>query len=170
MKKRYNIALRPINQVHQFIEFARNFAFLADSYLLGKKSFPHLTLCQFFVEEMDLARIWRQVNDALDSRLIFLSFSRYSFITAKSYYWVSLIPDYCDVLFKMHYAVANIIRDPINRSFEQYDPHITLINTKAEDYEEKVKQNIPVPPLLADTFILSLGKSDDVGQFVEVIQ
>lgn len=167
MKKRYNIALVPVDHSQQLIDLSKNFISLANNYLLGEKSLPHLTLCQFFANEVELVSIWEQVSNILDPHVIDLVFTQFSFVSADNYYWVSLRPDSCNELVKMHYTVASVIKNPINRSYEQYDPHITLFNTKDENYEEKVKQIIHAPPTFTDAFVPLLGESDDVGQLLE---
>ncbi|HLB41592.1 MAG TPA: 2'-5' RNA ligase family protein [Gammaproteobacteria bacterium] len=165
--KKYNIALIPINEGKSIIQCAKNFSSIAGQYLLGEKSLPHVTLYQFMVDESDIDNIWEKVFQSLEQHSIYLTFEKFSCITFDEHvFWASLLPNHCDNLIKMHSSVSNTINKPIKSN---YDPHMTLINTKNKEYENLVnefsKSYIPIQ----DTFVLSLGESDDIGQFTKLL-
>jgi 2'-5' RNA ligase len=169
MKMRYNLALIPITQRDRITQLSQQLSTIANNYLLGKNSLPHVTLCQFLAEQSDLPLIWEEINDSVKSTSIPLVFKQVSCLMIHDFFWVSLLPDSSDALLQMHYSVATIIKTPLNQSFEHYDPHMTLINTKEKSYVRIVNQLLGPPIFIADTFTLSLGKSDDIGQLTEVI-
>lgn len=167
MKTKYNIALVPTSKAIEFVKLSKEFSHIADNYILGDRSLPHVTLYHFEADESDIDDVWRRVCKVWDGKLIELLFLDFSCITFDNkMYWVSLLPNNCDILHKFHAEIADAIKLPIKQSF---DPHLTLINTKNKDYEKEVdrlsKSYIPIE----DTFILSIGKSDVVGQLTEVM-
>jgi 2'-5' RNA ligase len=172
MPKKYNIALMPMSEGEKFIKLSQNYSHLADTYLLGEKSLPHLTLCQFFAEESEVDQIWIDICKALDEGSIRLSFNKLVSTTMDGYDWVALLPDINLDLIKMHYKAASIIKSPINWSFENYDPHITLINAK-KNHEGKLevemrKMSGSIKPI-KDSFHVVLGECDKFGQFTKLI-
>lgn len=50
MPKKYNLALIPVSKGVEAVRFAKKFAGLADKYLLGDNSLPHVTIYQFEYE------------------------------------------------------------------------------------------------------------------------
>jgi len=44
MKKKYNLALIPISKSDEVMALAKKFSTIADRYLPGDSSFPHITL------------------------------------------------------------------------------------------------------------------------------
>jgi 2'-5' RNA ligase len=169
VKSRYNIALIPSTKSDQVIHFAKNFSVMADTYLLGEKSLPHVTLCQFMAAEDELLSIWKVVCQSVEQQSIQLVFEKFSCMTGYNSFWVSLLPNHSDLLTNMHNVITNLVKDPIKKISDHYDPHMTLMNSKEVKYENAVKtfSNSYIP--IQDTFILALGKSDDFGQLVEVI-
>lgn len=169
-KKKYNIALLPVNRQKTLIQYAKIFANISDEYLLGNQSLPHLTLCQFLAELHEAIQIWKQVCNSLDKKTIDLYFKEISYISFDNeVFWVSLLPTKTDDLIKIHYEVAHIVKFPINKSFQKYDPHITLVNTKKHECSSYVKKLSETFTPFEDRFVLSMGKSDEIGQLVEVI-
>jgi 2'-5' RNA ligase len=169
MKSRYNIGLIPATESDQIIAFAKNFSTIADKYLLGEKSIPHVTICQFVAEESHLANIWEDVCKSLERLSVELTFEKFSCVTAGNSFWVSLLPDDCETLNVMQNTVKKLVKNPVKNTFDYYDPHMTLIDTKEEKYEDTVKKLSASYIPIKDTFVVSLGKSDDLGQLTEVI-
>jgi hypothetical protein len=62
MIKKYNLALIPTSKKDEITIFAKKLSYLADNYLIGEGSLPHVTLCQFNAEESDIRSIWEKVN------------------------------------------------------------------------------------------------------------
>jgi 2'-5' RNA ligase len=170
MKSRYNIALIPVTQGEQVVELSQKFKDIADQYLLGDSSLPHVTIHQFLAEEHEVEDIWIKTCDALNQKTIDLTFKEFSCITFNNaIFWVSLLPDHCDKLAEMNRIVADAIKNPASKSKSDYDPHMTLINTKNSEYKqiaEKVEKSYTP---ISDRFILSLGKSDDIGQYTKLL-
>jgi 2'-5' RNA ligase len=164
---KYNLALIPMTKADKVIELSRKFLTIADKYLLGKKSLPHVTLYQFEAEKEDIKAVWKHVCDVWEKKSIALEFKEFSCITFdENIYWISLLPDNRDTLYKMHNIIANIIKQPGRKKI---DPHMTLINTKNTTYKKKVDELSGLYTPIIDIFTLALGKSDDVGQFTKVI-
>lgn len=167
MKSRYNIALLPQTQSDAIINLSHLFANIADSYLLGEKSLPHVTLCQFEADEAELDLIWKSVCASLPNKSVRLTFNEFSCVTKQNFNWISLLPNEIDVLNKIHSKITSIIKTPVRNSIKEYDPHMTLINSQDPNYQRAI-ENISYSPLM-DTFVIALGKSDGVGQFTEVL-
>lgn len=81
MEKKYNLALMPILKSNEFIEVAQKFSGVSDKYLLGKNSFPHVTLYQFEAEEKEIDGIWQKVTDVWRQKPIDLELGEFSYIT-----------------------------------------------------------------------------------------
>lgn len=167
---KYNIALIPIRESDRVVDFVKeNFASIADKYQLGEKSFPHVTLCQFMAEESDLLTIWDEVCQSLKQQSVELEFTKFSSMTVGNSFWVSLLPHDSSALHDMYKTVSHLVKNPIKNALGYYDPHMTLINTKEEKFEEIVNQLAGSYTPIKDTFVVALGKSDDLGQLTEVI-
>src|SRR5439155_12908394 len=108
-----------------------------------------------------------KVTKAWEEKPIELEFKKFSCITFdNSTYWASLMPDKCEKLHEMHGLIARVIEQPTKKSF---DPHMTLMSTKNKEYEKVVNKFSSSYVPVSDNFVLSLGKSDDVGQLTEVL-
>jgi 2'-5' RNA ligase len=167
MKEKYNLALLPMTKSEDIINASQAFSNMADKYVLGEQSLPHLTLYQFKIEESETKHLWEVVCETWNEDPINLVLEKLSFITFdEDIYWVSLLPGNPTILRKMHEKISRIINHPAKESF---DPHVTLINTRNKDCKKEVdKFAIQYEPI-RDSFILKLGKRDDVGQFTEVV-
>lgn len=164
---KYNFALIPNTKSDEVIMFANKFSNISDKYLLGQCSLPHVTLYQFEIDECKVDYLWKLACKTLEEKTMNLEFDKFSCLTFDNkVYWVSLLPNDCEELHKMHAIIAEIINKPINKKF---DPHMTLINTKNKDYEREVERLLSSYTQIADQFTLSLGKSDDIGQLTEII-
>lgn len=163
----YNLALIPISKSDEVIKCANQFSKFADNYLLGKDSLPHITLYQFEADEKEIEDIWKRVKSNWKEKPIELEFKEFSCLSFDGViFWASLLPNHCEKLHEMHQLIAQVLDKPIKKNF---DPHMTLFNTKNKAYENDVdvikKSYIPI----SDTFVLSLGRSDDVGQLAKII-
>src|SRR6185312_16173512 len=108
MRKKYNLALIPVSKSNEVLVFATQLLHLADNYLLGEESLPHVTLYQFHAEENDIHSIWEKANQGWQYQPLNLVFNEFSCITFDNQiYWVSLLPDNRDILHKMHGYIAN---------------------------------------------------------------
>lgn len=165
MKSRYNIALLPCTMSESFIELASKFNFPADTYILGKKSVPHITLCQFEATFEQVEVYWKStqnINQPFEFTLDAFSFLTFNGTT----FWISLLPNKTSLLHNLHAQVSNILGLPINPN---YDPHLTLMNTQNPDNEKLSTSIVNNYQPVTDQFTICLGVSDAVGQFVETI-
>lgn len=170
MKRKYNIAFTPINHREKFIEIANQFAQFADEYLLGAKSNPHLTICQFLVDEKQIDKIWAETCDSLQKKTIDLTFKEFTYTTYKdNIYYISLIPENSVRLHEIHQLVASIVKEPLNLAYAEYDPHVTMINTHRTDCEKSIAEVASVSLPIQDNFVLTLGTCDAGGQMSEII-
>lgn len=164
---RYNLALIPVSQSKEIIGLVKKFSHLADKYLLDENSLPHVTLYQFEANKNEIDGLWQQISKIWKEYPIDLKFKEFSCLTFdNSTYWVSLLPDNCDKLHKMHLFIADAMNLSANKFF---DPHMTLISTKNSEYEKEVEKIWQSYVPILDSFILALGKSDDIGQFIEIV-
>lgn len=177
MIKKYNIAFVPTENSSQFIDYAIELSkrlFFA-TYLLGEKSLPHVSVCHFETEENNVESIWQEII-ALNLAPMKLIFDNQR---SKSYpghlkwggvSWVSLVSNHLDVLKSIHLKVAAIIKEPLNASFAQYDPHLTLFNCYNEAECLVFNQNPRLEKSMVDNFVIALGPLDDNGQLLEIIK
>ncbi len=167
MQEKYNIALVPTSKIEQNIQLSQNFSIIADQYLLSEKSLPHLTLYQFTENSDYINVIWKRMCDRIEQKEIYLTFKEFSCLTFDNeVFWTSLLPDKRIILSDMHKLVAEILNLPVKIN---YDPHMTLINTKNKDYEHFSMEQLKNYTVIEDTFMLSLGESDEIGQFIKML-
>ncbi len=163
----YNLALTPISNGDEAVKYAKKLSNLADKYLLGESSLPHITLCQFEANEVEVKDIWGRISEVWKEEPIELEFKEFSCITFDNViFWASLLPDKCNELHKLHKLITQVLNKPIKKHF---DPHMTLINTKNKGYEKEVTALKSIYQPITDKFILSLGCSDAVGQLTKII-
>ncbi len=79
------------------------------------------------------------------------------------------MPDHLDELTRIHLEVAAIIKKPLNASFKDYDPHLTLFNSCNEEACSVFNELPQVSPLLKEQFIVALGLIDRVGQITKIL-
>lgn len=164
----YNIALLLISQSQKIIKYSQNFSEIAHRYLLGKHALPHVTLCQFLAGRKKAIKFWEHAVTLLSTEPIQLTFGRPNSMTFDNKtFWISLHPEPSDVLVKMHLQVAEIVKKPRNRSYENYSPHITLANTRSKEYSSFLDKLLEIYTPFTDLFFIALGKSDFSGQFLE---
>lgn len=164
---KYNIALVPSEKSQEIIELARLFSSISDSYLLGPSSLPHVTLYQFSADAETLDRYISKIKASNIGRSLALRFDEFSCISFdRQIYWASLMPDKVAELNEMHECVADLIGQPVKPN---YDPHMTLMNTRQRDYESLVELVKCGYQPISDECILTIGESDAVGQYLRLI-
>ncbi len=163
--QKYNLALIPASCGNEVIRYANQFAWLADKYLLGVNSLPHVTLYQFEADKIE--DVWKKAKSVWKENSILLNFYKFSCVSFDNYiFWTSLLPDHGDELLRMHRLIAEVLGKPVKENFE---PHMTLFNTKNKDYEKEVNELKKSYQPIFDKFVLSLGKCDAIGQLTEII-
>lgn len=166
--KKYNLALTPISKSKVIIALAKKISVIADQYILGKHSHPHVTLYQFQAEEEKIEMLWKKVCSIWQQKTILLTFHNISYTTSDhEIFWTALLPDHEDELYKMHEVIATILQLPIKKTFS---PHMTLVNSKSKEYTNAVDSLLTdsYTPI-TDQFVLSLGISDQIGQLTKII-
>lgn len=169
MQFRYNLALTPRDKrkANSIIKLAQKFSTIADRYVLGNHSLPHVTLYQFDADENDILAIWKTALRSLEEKSFYLKFNEFSCLTFDNkLYWVSLLPHNSQLLHEMHVEVAALLGLPVKQKF---DPHMTLIRTVNQSYKIEVDKIAKMYTPISDWFDLSLGRSDDIGQFIELV-
>lgn len=162
----YNIALVPKKMSDKVVQCAQQFAEIADQYILGKQSLPHVTLCQFVIEPEFIEQIWQQANKLIPQQTIELTFNELSCITFDNQiFWTSLMPNHREWLTDLHEKTAKMLM----KAPKRYDPHMTLFNTRNKDYQRLVEAYKPNYTPICDEFTLALGKSDGIGQLTEIL-
>lgn len=174
---KYNIALVPHN-TQQFIDYAHHTPYAANknTYLIGKRSLPHITLCHFTNHPDNIEKIWQVVQaQQLDQttwnlQLGFIRSTCYPERHPKDGMWVSLIPNHIPELTALHLKIATIIEHPTNLAWDQYDPHLTLLNNKVDfSLCQSIALPTPIHPPFEDYFSIALGHSDVAGQLTELL-
>lgn len=172
----YNIAYIPQKNQDKFIQYARDLSKLASAgnYLLGECSIPHVSLCHFAMEACDINAAWGKACAIQypKIRLIFNTVTTNSRANHPKWghvSWTSLRPNHRKDLTDMHLAVASIIKTPLNASFLQYEPHLTLFNAFSDTACNLPNVEAAVVPPFEEDFVLALGLIDEVGQVVQVL-
>jgi hypothetical protein len=166
--KKYNIALLPIFKENEFIGLSQKIPVASAGYILGEFSIPHITICQFHGKESEIDNIWIDVDRAINDQAMVFEFTEISCMTFDNLnFWVSLIPDNVEQLNDMHAKVANLVK---TSTMNNYDPHLTLINTLDFNYKNKIKVLLDEYNSISDCFILSLGECDSLGQFTKILK
>lgn len=172
---KFNIALVPIkpHQAQFTNQATHGFSIKTAEYLLGENSLPHISLCHFEAEEMDIANIVEKVKELAIST-VHLTFSAQRSKTYPDHplwgkwSWVSLIPNKLEQLKALHLQIAQIVK-PLNASFNDYDPHMTLFNSYDKERCNKLNESTCLSPALMGAFEIILGRLDAVGQITETL-
>ena len=167
MNQRYNVALLPTTKSADFIRLAQRLYPLAADYKIGADSLPHITLCQFYASANEMELLWQQATTTLPNPYIEVTLQAISYTSGNDRDWIALLPKHIDDLTHLHRLIAVLVPNPLGKCFKNYDPHLTLINTQDENCKASVAKFST--PAITDKFILSLGLSDEVGQYKEVI-
>ena len=166
MKKKYNIAFTPLSEAEIFVQRAASFASIADTYHLGKKSLPHVTLRHFFADEADIEGLWKQACESLAPHRLILTFQQFNEYTNDGMlFWLSMLPDHRDTLEDMHRIVAKVVGAPADPN---YDSHLTLANTR-KPYKKLLQTGAAKIQPITAPFILTLGDCDKAGQMTQII-
>lgn len=169
MKIKVNLALLPSspNIVNGLINYANLHASLAEGYLLGERSLPHITIHQFMAHDVVIEDLIECIKKSRLPKTIELELNKFSCLSFDGHsHWTSLLPNHRDTLLSLHHGFAKLLSLPIKPN---YDPHLTLFRTLNPNYEQRVNETKKTYTAVTDTFRLALGKSDPLGQFTEVI-
>lgn len=168
MIKKFNIALLPLTKCIYFTSFSQKFSMHNIVYQLGPHSLPHVTLGQFYATEIQLEEFWSNICIKINFDYICLNFSRFSCKTFDDkQFWISLIPNNLMLLKKLHSKILPFIDNP---NIKIFDPHLTLIGTLDKAYKEKGQIPINSFHPISDTFDLSIGECDRIGQYTKTIK
>jgi 2'-5' RNA ligase len=167
MTMRYNLALIPTAKNKAFINLAQSFHKVSHQYLLGDNSLPHITLRHFETYESEITSIWQETLRILKNKAINIELSSFSYTTSDNQiYWISLLPNQQDVLNNLHTEINQILG---SQPKKPYDPHLTLLNTKNNNYQNELNIIAQTYKPISDAFKLSLGRSDKIGQYLETL-
>ena len=173
---KFNVALVPKSDMEQFIRYAEVLSANApaDRYHIGgDASIPHVSLCHFECEPANIDEVWEEIEnlDISDLRL------RFEHHRSRTYpdnpkdagvSWVSLVPDHLESLKDLHLQVADIIKKPLNGAFANYDPHMTLFNSKRDEQCAQLNIDTRLIEPLEDDFSVVIGTIDNVGQITQI--
>lgn len=169
MQQRYNLALLSTGHPERYITAAQHhFQSVADGYLLGNESLPHITLAQFRAFQDILPPLIEALESApktIPVELIGLGFSN----KASTPLWgASLTVARQESLLTLHQNVVDALTQngliPLNSTGDLYRPHLTLARINQLRVEGFAKDIFE-----GDTFHLALGLSDELGQFTRVL-
>jgi hypothetical protein len=179
-KPRYNIALLPVDPA--FVVLVERFAqdrygAVADGYLLGNGSLPHVTLCQFDTPDAkNLETIFAFVKQVFPEPVAF----RFPRLYESAYYTrtppsvnAGLALPYSAVLHEKQRTVADYLaqygHDNHTQS-EKYFPHMTCARIPLERYAEQ--ESILPPQDVVETewlFKPSIGVRGPYGTYPKVL-
>ncbi len=167
--KKYNIAFVPKEKAQEFITLCTVHTTKPHNYYLNEKSIPHLTICQFYLEEDNVDLLYDNIRSELITTEITLSFNKYSHLTFdENTYWLSVLPEEFEELNSIYICVSKIIK-PLRS--DAYDPHLTLFNYLVEDNEKnKDFHELDRCMNIQDEFMLVIGECDKVGQLTKIIK
>lgn len=138
MTKRYNIVLLPsFKHSNEFINYAASFSSIANQYILGKKSLPHITVCQFEIEKNDIKKV-HEINQQLMQitiqKRIFPEFTSLNFVSLEGEFSGMLAVDLGikrnEPIMLLHQKVTALLESlgftVLNAKGDLYRPHLTL--------------------------------------------
>lgn len=179
---RYNIALIPekTSAYEPYVQCAQqNFGTIHKYYLLGEKSIPHVTLCQFegHGDMSGLAKVMKKLEAIYSGRLFNPVFMGLNFLklTAEfsNLYSVELLVHRDQALSELHDSVTSMVTElglvPLNAHASLYRPHLTLACLAKPDsvVVPRFPQNLLGTP--DSPFVVKLGVADDYWQFVKSV-
>jgi 2'-5' RNA ligase len=179
-EQRYNIVLLPPESAYPVYQtYAQDLLKdLNGTYLLGPKSLPHITLCQFNCADPNLLKTVQEVCTSLNIPPYTPRFSGLSIAAdvkeMPDLYWIGLNAIREAFLVSTHLQVRRMLERLglacINSQGEEYRPHLTLANAYL-----KFPFSLAKSPnhLLGETkhmFKLTLGLSDNWGQFMQILK
>lgn len=168
--KKYNIAFIPKKISKDVINLVQTEDVVSKEYLIGENSIPHVTVCQFYLDEDKLNDVVGSIEANVISS-IELRFKKYSHITFNDRdYWISLLPDYNEELMEVYQTIINYVK-PIRE--DVYDPHLTLFNYNPEESSIAKKKCIELLETgidIKDEFYLAVCDCDEYGQISKIIK
>ncbi len=163
-----------------FIQVAQSiFAPLNDGYLLNEdNSLPHITVCAFECD--DSKKIEKLCEDLRDCKVDPCSIRILGLMLKKGknppyHYSINLSIAREEPILQLHYKIRSLLIEnqimPINPSMELYQPHITLAGiawkpSTSVILDSRIDDLISMP---IEEFHLTLGKSDAIGQCLEIL-
>ena len=174
--QRYNLALIPVTYQLELIKIADQFKHGGEiDYLLGNTSLPHITLAQFYLDDITtLEKIWDNVSQLKQNKpqrltLQLKGLNCYFDSKQNDFVWLQLLPESSIDLVSLHHEIINILKDyaitSLNKSLENYEPHLTLAHTTNLIYVDECEQ---YQIALTDQFYIGLGESDEIGQLTRL--
>jgi hypothetical protein len=172
IQKKYILALLSKDPDIFVREAQKQFSDLTEGYLLGEKSRPHITICQFFLNTADsLPEIWSEAQQICPSppqpSFTKLAFQKCVYENYKGW-WAQLIVDRNPELIHLHALCLFLLEKRglscLNNHGENYDPHLTLALSKELRLSDCNTHLFDPSP-----FELALGEADGLGQFVRTI-
>lgn len=173
---RYNIALLPPASVYSYYQsYAQEmFGDTHGPFLLGPKSLPHITLCQFHCADPKHVQTVYEACKELHFPPYIPQFYGLS-LASKSesspdLFWIGLMVMREAAIVQMHRQVKHILEKAglscINKHGEGYRPHLTLANAYLifPFTLPKWPQDLLDEPTHA--FSITLGIADEWGQFI----
>lgn len=154
----------------KYIKEARHhFSLIADKYILGPQSIPHITLCQFYADLEIYPTVWQEViNLGNCPQPEFTGFSFIKDHQNPNLWWAEISVSRKSELVNFQNKVTHILKkneiDCLNDINDLYRPHLTLARI------DKLEINsLDAQLLQSETFMLSIGVSDEVGQFTQML-
>lgn len=178
---RYILALVPSKKCAlSFIQAAQSmFAPLNDGYLLNdENSLPHITICAFECDEPE--KIEKLYEDLRNCKIEPCPVKILGLMLKKGkhplhHYSVGLSIARDDPILQLHYKIRSLLIahqiTPVNPSMDLYQPHLTLAGI-AWKPSERVILDSKIDDLISmpiEEFHLTLGRSDAIGQYLEVL-
>ncbi len=173
LKMRYNIALYALDPESYCNVANELFSDMSQGYILSENSHPHITLCQFKSDDLNVIEaIWEQVKifnfEVLEPKFLGINFQKGAGEHHK-FYWVQITVERENPIMDMHLKVLNILNENqmkcITDNSDLYKPHVTLARIQ-------LNRPISVWPshiLNPTAFKITLGISDENGQYLKMM-
>ncbi len=151
-----------------FVTYAqKNFAEIANGYLLSQHAKPHVTLVQFYGMEDDYLAVTEFLKTITKRPQPIFTKNEFGLDDDPDFQWAGLSVASEDSLVGLHNALVNLLKargiNVLNRPRGLYEPHLTFARIIAP----KVEFRKPIIPVVR--FDLAIGLADKLGQFVQVL-
>jgi 2'-5' RNA ligase len=175
----YNIVLIPDKQTGKILtDLAfQTYSKIADGYCLEDgKVFPHITLTQFYTQDIEVVK--NIENDVKRLKLVSIPYiyftnfgARFWKSDAESYLWIGLsnknTSELADFQRVFHEIILSHNLKPLNGSLGNYAPHVTFARILASTtLPEILIPNLFITDNHIGDWSLAIGHSDKNGQFL----
>ena len=171
--KRYNIALLPTNNTfrERLIKISRDYFYeIHDKYILGLEGLPHVTLCQFKSDNVEIVKeVYRAFLDEISDKIIRLEIKDFNLREGSLVNSGKFIAEY-KVKPKSHLMDMQIQCAKVLKKYnisnltpsDRYNPHITLARLSAKPEKIPELKTLENPVSFESSFAVGLSTEEGV--------